>query len=65
MIELRSREMTCVSEDGDASVAVLRKLGHDFPAEVLWTTREGDALQGDHYTSEGGENEIKECSQLK
>ena len=53
-MELRSREMTCVSDDGDASVIVLRKLGHDFATEVTWSTRDGDALAGDHYTSEGG-----------
>lgn len=49
-----SRDLTCNSEDGDAAVIALRKLGHDFPAEVTWSTRDGDALMGQHYESEGG-----------
>lgn len=49
-----SRDLTCNSEDGDAAVIALRKLGHDFPAEVSWSTRDGDALIGQHYESEGG-----------
>ena len=54
LVELRSREVTGVSDDGNATVTVLRKLGHDFTTEVSWSTRDGDAVEGDHYLSEGG-----------
>ena len=59
MIELRSREMTCTSDDGDAAVTVLRKLGSNFPAEVQWSTQDGDALAGSHYQSKTGERRGK------
>ena len=46
--------MTCQSEDGEALVAVVRKLGYDFPGEVSWVSEDGDAVFGQHYNEDRG-----------
>lgn len=54
MIEMRSHDITCNSEEGEALVAVVRKLGYDFPAEVAWSAEDDDAVFGQHYDAEKG-----------
>lgn len=51
---MKSRNVTCCSEDGQATVTVARKLGHDFPGVVQWKTENGDAISGVHYEANLG-----------
>ena len=48
--------MNSSTEDGEANITVLRKLSDEFPAEVAWTSRNGDAFYPTHYLQNQGGN---------
>nr|XP_018671881.1 G-protein coupled receptor 98-like isoform X2 [Ciona intestinalis] len=59
VVEMRSHDTTCMAEDGEAEVTIVRKMGHDFGAEVAWLVEDEDAVRGKHYEGEGGRLKFK------
>nr|XP_039274738.1 uncharacterized protein LOC120348632 isoform X3 [Styela clava] len=59
IVEMRSPTLTCCSDDGRASVVVVRKMFQDFPAKVKWVTEDEDAHHGVHYENNGGQLEFR------
>lgn len=53
---MKSPNITCSSDDGQAQVMVVRKLYQDFPAEIKYTTMDDDAEAGQHYQAAQGQS---------
>ena len=54
IVDMQLEQVTCSSEDDEAHIAVIRKNGCAFAAEVAWEAQDGDALLGEHYATKQG-----------